>query len=115
MPRQTNSVMEEKEKGVKVTTQMKDNDATENARLNRMLGDVMKYISNEEIQEIDIEYILEQTDGLREWWGEYQKHERKRVEEAIKKSLNELSLDELEKISEKIREKRGEKSLSGAT
>lgn len=71
-------------------------------RLNQMLGSVMKYISDENIVEIDIEYLLNSTEGLRNWWYEYREKNRKRVEEEIKKSLNELTLEELEKIREQI-------------
>jgi hypothetical protein len=70
--------------------------------LNKMLAAVMRYISDDEIVEIDIEYLLDNTEGLRKWWNEYREKDRKRVEEEIKKSLSSLSLEELEKIREQI-------------
>ncbi|MFD9625450.1 hypothetical protein [Peribacillus muralis] len=78
---------------------------TEIAQLNRLLGAVMKYLADDEQEEIDIEYLLENTEGLRDWWNEYRKLDRKRVEEEIKNSLTVLSLEELEAIREQIRTK----------
>ncbi|KWW20503.1 MULTISPECIES: hypothetical protein [Peribacillus] len=75
------------------------------AQLNRLLGAVMKYLSDDEQEEIDIEYLLENTEGLRDWWNEYRELDRKRVEEEIRNSLTVLSLDELETIREQIRNK----------
>ena len=40
-------------------------------KLNRMLAAVLEYISDDEVEEIDIEYILDQTEGLRAWWNQY--------------------------------------------
>ncbi|MBO1000766.1 hypothetical protein IOC57_23880 [Bacillus sp. SD075] len=74
-------------------------------KLNRLLGAVMRYLSDDEQEEIDIEYLLENTEGLRDWWSEYRELDRKRVEEEIKKSLTDLSLEELENIREQIRTK----------
>lgn len=74
-------------------------------QLNRMLGTVMKYISNDEIEEIDLEYLLDSTDGLRDWWNNYRELDRKKVVEEIKKALGGLSLEELEKIQEQIQNK----------
>ncbi|WP_108669103.1 hypothetical protein [Peribacillus acanthi] len=73
--------------------------------LNRMLGAVLNYLSDDEIDEIDIEYLLDHTEGLREWWNEYRERNRKHIEEEIKKSLGELTLEDLEKIREQIKEK----------
>ncbi|WP_057915410.1 hypothetical protein [Peribacillus muralis] len=78
---------------------------TEIAQLNRLLGAVMKYLADDEQEEIDIEYLLENTEGLRDWWNEYRELDRKRVEEEIKNSLTVLSLEELEAIREQIRNK----------
>ncbi|WHY59150.1 hypothetical protein [Peribacillus simplex] len=75
------------------------------AKLNRLLGSVMRYLSDDEQEEIDIEYLLENTEGLRDWWSEYRELDRKRVEEEIKNSLTALSLEELENIREQIRTK----------
>ncbi|WP_350302618.1 hypothetical protein [Peribacillus frigoritolerans] len=74
-------------------------------KLNRLLGAVMRYLSDDEQEEIDIEYLLENTEGLRDWWSEYRELDRKRVEEEIKNSLTDLSLEELENIREQIRTK----------
>ncbi|MCK1983173.1 MULTISPECIES: hypothetical protein [Peribacillus] len=84
-----------------------DSPATESetAKLNRLLGAVMRYLSDDEQEEIDIEYLLENTEGLRDWWSEYRELDRKRVEEEIKNSLTDLSLEELENIREQIRTK----------
>ncbi|MGE7902894.1 hypothetical protein ACQKNS_00610 [Peribacillus sp. NPDC094092] len=90
--------------------ELKDSPATsdkesEVTKLNRLLGAVMRYLSDDEQEEIDIEYLLENTEGLREWWSEYRELDRKRVEEEIKNSLTDLSLEELESIREQIRKK----------
>jgi hypothetical protein len=81
------------------------NKESETAKLNRLLGAVMRYLSDDEQEEIDIEYLLENTEGLRDWWSEYRELDRKRVEEEIKNSLTNLSLEELENIREQIRTK----------
>lgn len=74
--------------------------------LSRMLAAVLDYLSDEEVEEIDVEYILEKTEGLREWWNQYREKNRKLIEEEISKSLGELSLEELQKIREQIKEKK---------
>lgn len=74
-------------------------------KLNRLLAAVLNYLSDDEIEEIDIDYLLKNTDGLREWWDEYRESNRNEIEEEIKNSLSELSLKELESIREKIKEK----------
>ncbi|MEY9867293.1 putative house-cleaning noncanonical NTP pyrophosphatase (MazG superfamily) [Peribacillus sp. B2I2] len=76
---------------------------SEIVKLNRLLGAVMRYLSDDEQEEIDIEYLLENTEGLRDWWSQYRELDRKRVEEEIKNSLTDLSLEELETIREQIR------------
>jgi hypothetical protein len=103
MPRRTEKANDE-EKDTNVLSEI-DVDEDEVSRLNRMLGAVMKYISDDEIVEIDIDYLLENTVGLRKWWDEYREKDRKRVEEEIRKSLSSLSLEELEKIRVQINEK----------
>jgi hypothetical protein len=103
MPRRTEKTIEE-EKDIHVLTDTNEAE-DEVSRLNRMLGAVMKYISDDEIVEIDIEYLLQNTEGLRKWWDEYREKDRKKVEEEIKKSLSSLSLEELEKIRVQINEK----------
>ncbi|MED3987472.1 hypothetical protein P4646_26150 [Peribacillus simplex] len=89
---------------VKNTSASPDKES-EIAKLNRLLGAVMRYLSDDEQEEIDIEYLLENTEGLRDWWSEYRELDRKRVEEEIKNSLTDLSLEELENIREQIRTK----------
>jgi len=74
-------------------------------KLTYMLGAVMNYLSDDELEELDIEYLLDETEGLREWWDRYRDSNKKQLEEEIKKSLGELSLKELEEIREKIKEK----------
>ncbi|MFJ7638213.1 hypothetical protein ACQKIC_10570 [Peribacillus sp. NPDC046944] len=95
----------ENDKGKKVSTIDKKEKENEVTRLNRLLGAVMRYLSDDEQEEIDIEYLLENTDGLREWWDQYRELDRKRVEEKIKSSLAELPVEELELILEQIRNK----------
>ncbi len=73
--------------------------------LTHMLAAVLEYISDEEVEEIDFEYILDHTEGLRKWWEQYQENNRKKIEEEIKNSLSELSFEELQKIREQIKEK----------
>ncbi len=74
-------------------------------KLTYMLGAVMNYLSDDELEELDIEYLLDETEGLREWWNRYRDSNKKQLEEEIKESLGELSLKELEEIREKIKEK----------
>jgi hypothetical protein len=106
MPRRTDAANEEKQ-GEKLDIQpaLKAEKEDEIENLNKMLGAVMRYISDDEIVEIDIEYLLDNTKGLRSWWNDFREKDRKRVEEDIKKSLSGLSLEELEKIHEQIQEK----------
>ncbi|UXH45117.1 hypothetical protein [Rossellomorea vietnamensis] len=74
-------------------------------KLEEMLSAVLHYLSDDEIEEIDIEYLLTNTDNLREWWGSYREKNKKKLEDEIKKSLNRLSLEELENIREQIKNK----------
>ncbi|MBG9541534.1 hypothetical protein ABE29_01555 [Cytobacillus firmus] len=75
------------------------------SKLNRMLASVLNYLSDDEVEEIDIEYLLANTEGLREWWDQYRENNKKQIEEEIKKSLGSLSLEELESIREQIKSK----------
>ncbi|MEH7305628.1 hypothetical protein [Neobacillus drentensis] len=88
-----------------VLSQNDQKQADEIDNLTRMLGAVLNYISDDELEELDIESLLDDTEGLREWWDRYRESNRKQIEEEIKKSLGELSLKELEKIREKIKDK----------
>lgn len=73
--------------------------------LNRLLAAVLNYLSDDEVEVIDIEYLLNNTAGLQEWWDQYKERNRKKIEEEIKKSLGTLSIEELESIREKIKAK----------
>ncbi|WP_303983117.1 hypothetical protein [Niallia circulans] len=101
MPRKDAEISEEVEKE-QTNTKKKEG---EEDKLNRMLAAVLEYISDDEVEEIDIDYILDQTEGLRDWWNQYREKNRKRMEKEIKESLGELSLEELEKIREQIKAK----------
>ncbi|AYV66226.1 MULTISPECIES: hypothetical protein [Niallia] len=101
MPRKDVEISEEVEKE-QTNTKKKEG---EEDKLNRMLAAVLEYISDDEVEEIDIDYILDQTEGLRDWWNQYREKNRKRMEKEIKESLGELSLEELEKIREQIKAK----------
>lgn len=93
------------EKESNVVPLNKESSKDQKAELSRMLAAVMNYISDDEVEEIDVTYLLQNTEGLKEWWDEYKESNRKDVEEEIKKSLNKLSLKELEQIREQIKEK----------
>ncbi|ADU32020.1 hypothetical protein [Evansella cellulosilytica] len=82
-----------------------DNDQQEDevARLNRLLAAVLTYISDDDIEEIDIESLMDNTDGLRDWWDTYRENNRKVLEKEISKSLSKLSLEDLEEIRERIK------------
>lgn len=80
--------------------------------LNRMLAAVLNYLSDEEIEEIDIEFLLTNTEGLREWWDQYRESNRKQIEEEIKRSLGELSLKQLESIRGQLKINRSENLLT---
>ena len=101
MPRKTIQLNDEKDAIEELANGISKNTELEN--LNRMLAAVLNYISDDEVEEIDIEYLLRNTDGLREWWDHYRENNRKQLEEEIKNSLSELTLEELESIREKIK------------
>ncbi|RFU61029.1 hypothetical protein [Peribacillus glennii] len=105
MPRKAASINEELDKETNDILPSNEKNEDEIGNLNRMLGDVLNYLSDDEVEEIDIDYILDKTEGLREWWNRYREKNRKQIEEEIKKSLGELSLEELERIREQIKEK----------
>ncbi|MFS0634401.1 hypothetical protein AB1K84_00745 [Mesobacillus foraminis] len=71
--------------------------------LNTMLAAVLNYLSDDEVEEIDIEYLLDNTPGLRNWWDQYRERNRKHIEKEIKQSLGDLTLEDLEKIREQIK------------
>ena len=105
MPRKTsvnNEVPDTEENDLSQNAPQKEDEV---GKLTYMLGAVMNYLSDDELEELDIEYLLDETEGLREWWDRYRDSNKKQLEEEIKKSLGELSLKELEEILEKIKEK----------
>lgn len=111
MPRKsavTNEEIEKEtteEKPEKDAKQITDKAAAEIEKLNGYLAAVLNYLSDDEVEVIDIEYLLNNTEGLQEWWDQYKEKNRKQIEEEIKKSLGELSMEELESIREKIKGK----------
>ena len=98
MPRKSSEINEE---FVEVPNPLQ----SEVENLSRMLAAVLDYLADDENEEIDIEYLFDKTEGLREWRKQYQEQNRKLIEDEIKKSLGELSFDELQKIREQIKEK----------
>lgn len=110
MPRKSAATNEntEKQRGEEVPLEYGDEETKAKAEiqnLNRLLAAVLNYLSDDEVEVIDIEYLLQNTEGLQEWWDQYKEKNRKKIEEEIKKSLGNLSLEELESIREKIKGK----------
>lgn len=105
MPRKSNKPDEINEEAVQDTEAPQNSHADEAAHLNKMLGEVLTYLSDDEVEEIDIEYLLKNTEGLREWWDEYREKNRKSIEKEIMKSLGSLPIKELESIREQIKAK----------
>ncbi len=110
MPRKQSEAAEELEQ--KMDELIRDPKIQKNGKnnevenLNQMLAAVLNYLSDDEVEEIDIEYLLDHTEGLRDWWDQYRENNKKLVEEEIKKSLGDLSLKELETILGKIKGKK---------
>ncbi|WP_042337983.1 hypothetical protein [Bacillus andreraoultii] len=111
MPRKPTPITELKNKNstAKIEEETKqataDNETTAIDDLTRMLADVLTYLSDEEIEEIDIEYLLNHTVGLRAWWEDYCENNRKQIEKEIKQSLYQLSLKQLEHIQKMINDR----------
>lgn len=105
MPRKSAQVNEVPEEEEELVAQNDQQDEDEVAKLTRLLGAVLSYLLDEELEEIDMESLLDDTEGLRDWWEAYRESNRKQLEEEIKESLGELSLKELERIREKIKGK----------
>ncbi|GIN86219.1 hypothetical protein J6TS2_26050 [Heyndrickxia sporothermodurans] len=103
MPRKNAAVNEVEDNEVNDQLSKKEDEIN---NLNRLLAAVLNYLSDDEVEEIDIEYLLNHTEGLREWWDQYRERNRKEIEEEIKKSLGDLPLEELESIREQIKEKK---------
>ncbi len=62
-------------------------------------------MSDDENEVIDVEYIFDNTEGLRVWWDEYKERNRQLIEDEIKASLSDLSIEELQRISKQIKER----------
>ncbi|PLT33138.1 hypothetical protein [Bacillus sp. V5-8f] len=105
MPRKPAAINNDPEKETNKPSPSNDTNKDEISNLNRMLAAVLNYLSDDEVEEIDFDYIVDKTEGLRDWWDRYRESNRKNIEEEIRKSLGELSLEELEKIREQIKEK----------
>jgi hypothetical protein len=105
MPRKPSPINEEDEEVTNIIDLSNKKNETEVDNLTRMLAAVLNYLTDDDLEEMDIEYLLDETKGLREWWNQYQEGNRKEIEEEIKKSLGELSLKDLKRIREQITEK----------
>ncbi|MEL3959866.1 hypothetical protein [Lysinibacillus endophyticus] len=101
MPRKSSQSNEESdiEKAVQVPSSQQE----EIDNLTRMLAAVLDYLTDEDNEEIDVEFMLDNTEGLREWHKQYRESNRKLIEEEIKESLENLSFEELQKIREQIK------------
>ncbi|PKC50059.1 hypothetical protein RhiirA1_487530 [Rhizophagus irregularis] len=105
MPRKSTQNNEESDKEEMIQITPDDQNKEEVKNLTRMLASVLDYLSDENNEEIDIGYLFDKTEGLREWWSRYQERNRKKIEEEIRESLSELSLEELNRIRQQIKEK----------
>ncbi|GAM13143.1 hypothetical protein [Mesobacillus selenatarsenatis] len=103
MPRKPAAISEEQANEMEETDPVVNNKKDEIENLNRLLAAVLDYLSDDEVEVIDIEYLLENTEGLREWWNQYRERNRKKIEEEITQALGDLSIEELENLREKIR------------
>jgi len=108
MPRKSSQINQDEDHELVKEPIMPDNlnGKDEIDHLNRMLGAVMEYLSDDELEELDVEFLLDQTEGLRKWWNQYRESNRKMLEEEIRKSLGTLTLKQLESIREQIKEKK---------
>ncbi|ASV69471.1 hypothetical protein MKX67_13215 [Cytobacillus sp. FSL W7-1323] len=79
-----------------------ENNSREINHLNSMLAAVMNYLTDETVEEIDFDYLLDSTEGLRQWWNEYEERHKKEIAKEIKQSLEGLSLKELQQIKKQI-------------
>ncbi|WNF24687.1 hypothetical protein [Mesobacillus jeotgali] len=105
LPRKTADNPEGKESEQLDIIPQKDISKEEIEKLNHMLAAVLNYISDDEVEVIDIDYLLNNTEGLRDWWDQYRERNRKKIEEEISKALGDLSIEELENLREKIKGK----------
>lgn len=102
LPRKPAAITEVQENEMEEMEPVVNNKKDEIENLNRLLAAVLDYLSDDEVEVIDIEYLLENTEGLREWWNQYRERNRKKIEEEITKALGDLSIEELENLREKI-------------
>ncbi|WP_043931943.1 hypothetical protein [Bacillus sp. EB01] len=102
MPKKSDKNMDSPENTVVPLPGSKQNN-DEVVELTRMLAAVLEYISDDTLEVIDIEYLLDETEGLKDWWEHYQENNRKSLEDEIRNSLSDLSLDDLQKIREQIK------------
>ncbi|GLI85123.1 hypothetical protein ANABIO32_28450 [Rossellomorea marisflavi] len=72
-------------------------------KLERLLASTLQYLSDDEVEEIDLEYLMEHTEGLREWWQEYREENKKALEKEIQHLLPSLSIEELEDLRAKLK------------
>ncbi len=72
-------------------------------KLESLLASTLQYLSDDEVEEIDLEYLMEHTEGLREWWQEYREENKKALEKEIQQLLPSLSLEELEDLRAKLK------------
>jgi hypothetical protein len=103
LPRKPAAISEEQANEMEETEPVVNNNNDEIENLNRLLAAVLDYLSDDEVEVIDIEYLLENTEGLREWWNQYRERNRKKIEEEITQALGDLSIEELENLREKIK------------
>jgi len=68
-----------------------------------LLASTLQDLSDDEVEEIDLEYLMEHTEGLREWWQEYRVENKKALEKEIQQLLPSLSLEELEDLRAKLK------------
>ncbi|KAB2335559.1 hypothetical protein [Bacillus mesophilum] len=105
MPKKAEKPDETEAETIQTNEHQHNSDQDEIEQLNRMLGEVLTYLSDDEVEEIDIEYLLKNTEGLREWWDGFRERNRKSIEKEIMKSLGSLPIKELESIREQIKAK----------
>ncbi|SOC23378.1 hypothetical protein SAMN05880501_11563 [Ureibacillus xyleni] len=103
MPRKSPQTNEETD--LEKIVQIPNSQIEEIENLTRMLAAVLDYLTDEDNEEIDVEFMLDNTEGLREWHKQYRESNRKVIEEEIKESLENLSFEELQKIREQIKGK----------
>lgn len=105
MPRKATEHPGEKENEQREIVTQQAEPKGEVERLNHMLAAVLNYISDDEVEVIDIDYLLNNTEGLREWWDQYRERNRKELEDEISNALGGLSIEDLEELREKLKGK----------